>query len=83
MRKNGVILNINRTGGLVMLIGTVLSVTKKDDRRCTIRIQHEVDGEWKRTDVTFWNDLDAEEDWRRHTADRVLNVNNSRLKSRA
>ena len=74
MRKNGVILNINRTGGLVMLIGTVLSVTKKDDRRCTIRIQHEVDGEWKRTDVTFWNDLDAEEDWRRHTADRVLNM---------
>ena len=44
MRKNGVILNINRTSGLVMLIGTVLSVTKKDDRRCTIRIQHEVDG---------------------------------------
>ena len=74
MRKNGVILNINRTSGLVMLIGTVLSVTKKDDRRCTIRIQHEVDGEWKRTDVTFWNDPDAEEEWRRHTADRVLNM---------
>lgn len=24
--------------------------------------------------MTFWNDLDAEEDWRRHTADRVLNM---------
>lgn len=74
MRKNGIILNINRNTGLVMLIGTVLSVTMRDNRRCTVRIQHEVDGEWKRTDVTFWNDPNAEEEWRRNTADRIMNM---------
>lgn len=74
MRTNGIILNINQENGVAMLIGTVLNVIKRDKLRCTIQLQHEVDGEWKRTDITFWNNPDATEDWKRNTADRVMNM---------
>lgn len=74
MRKNGIILNINRENGVVMLVATILEVKRPDNRRVTIRVQHEVDGEWKRTDVTFWNNPDAKEPWKQNTADRIMNL---------
>lgn len=77
MVKSGIIMNINKESGYVIIAGSVAGISegeKNGDTWYGIKLRYEDDGETKYTDIYFWNDSEAD-DFRRYQADRARQKN--------